>query len=124
MRMKKSMSPVKRGWPWNATACPPTTRFSTLREFNNPMNSLKSLCRCAKRTPLAFDQLEQQVEPFLGCQVGVELIVGLVGSVEALENLGDAFHKLILPEGRRTHQDPPAGLSRERAAASATAQSA
>jgi len=67
-------------------------RYSTLREFNNPMNSLKSLCRCAKRAPMTFDQLEQQVETFLGCQIGIELIVRLVGSFKACENLGDAIH--------------------------------
>src|SRR5687767_2918633 len=37
------------------------------------MNSLKSVCRYAKRAPMTFDQLKQQVETFLGCQIGVEL---------------------------------------------------
>jgi hypothetical protein len=70
------------------------------------MNSLKSLCRCAKRAPMAFDQLEQQVETFLGCQIGVELIVGLVGSIKARENPCDALHFLSLPD-TRAHQEPP-----------------
>ena len=48
---------------------------------------------------MAFDQLEQQVETFLGCQIGVELIVGFVGSIKARENLGDALHDNSLPDG-------------------------
>jgi hypothetical protein len=55
---------------------------------------------------MAFDQLKQQVEPFLGCQIGVELIVGLVGSIKARENLDDTLHDLSLPEDCRAHQDP------------------
>src|SRR3954465_4981802 len=79
------------------------------------MNSLKSLCRCAKRAPMAFDQLEQQVQPFLGCQVGIELIVGLVGSIKAGENLRDALHDVQSTRGttgspgpaRRLEPRPP-----------------
>ena len=61
---------------------------------------------------MALDQLEEQVEPLLGCQIGIELIVGLVGSIKARENLGDALHDPILPEGREAHQDAPTALSR------------
>jgi hypothetical protein len=32
-RTKQWMSPVKRGWPWRATGCPPPTRYPTAREF-------------------------------------------------------------------------------------------
>jgi hypothetical protein len=62
---------------------------------------------------MAFDQLKQQVETFLGCQIGVELIVSFVGSFKARENLGDALHDQSLPEGRLAHQAPPAASSRE-----------
>jgi hypothetical protein len=62
---------------------------------------------------MAFDQLEQQVETFLGCQIGVELIVGLIGSIKARENLGDALHHQSLPEARPAHQDPPDTASHE-----------
>ena len=76
------------------------------------MNSLKSLCRCAKRAPVAFDQLEEQVEPLLGGQIGIELIVGLVGSIKARENLDDAIHTLILPGSGWLTKDAPIALSR------------
>lgn len=59
---------------------------------------------------MAFDQLEQQVETFLGCQIRVELIVRLVGSFKACENLGDALHQPSLPDSRLAHQNPPASL--------------
>ena len=38
------------------------------------------------------------------CQVCVELIVGLVGSVKAGEDLGDTFHLVSLPESGWAHQ--------------------
>jgi hypothetical protein len=68
------------------------------------MSFLKSLRRCAKRAPMALGELEQQVETFLGCQIGVELIVSLVGSIKAQENPDDSFHHQSLPEARRAHQ--------------------
>jgi hypothetical protein len=68
---------------------------------------------------MAFDELQQHVETFLGCQVGVELIVGLVGSFEARENLDDSLHDYSLPEARRAHQEPLAASSREQAASNA-----
>ena len=36
--------PVKRGAPWNASAYPPTIKYSTCRALNNARNSLKSGC--------------------------------------------------------------------------------
>ena len=66
LRTKKSMLPVKRGCPWKATAWPPTSKYSTSCEFNNPMNSRKSVCSFAKTTPVTLNQFEQDVEPLLG----------------------------------------------------------
>lgn len=76
------MSPVKRGCPSNATACPPTMRYSTLREFNNSMNSLKSAYRFAKSTPVLPDQFEENVEPFFARQVGIKLGISSLGIFE------------------------------------------
>lgn len=57
------------------------------------MNSLKSLCSFAKSTPVLFDQLEENLESGLGCQVRVELIVSAIGFFETAENLDDSFHR-------------------------------
>jgi hypothetical protein len=62
---------------------------------------------------MAFDELQQQVETFLGCQVGVELIVSVIGGLKARENLDDSLHDHSLPEARRAHQEPPIASSRE-----------
>ena len=43
------------------------------------MNSFKSACSFAKSTPVSFNQLQENAEPFLWCQVGVELIVSHLG---------------------------------------------
>lgn len=56
------------------------------------MKSLESACSFAKGIPLAFNQLEQHVQPLLGREVGVELIVGLVRIFKAAEDLNDAVH--------------------------------
>ncbi|HEX9984198.1 MAG TPA: hypothetical protein VGF69_13100 [Thermoanaerobaculia bacterium] len=56
------------------------------------MNSLKSACSFAKRTPVPLDQFEQQVEPLVWCQVRVELIVGLIGFFEAAKDVSYPFH--------------------------------
>lgn len=56
------------------------------------MNSLKSVCSFAKGTPVAFHQFEQDVEPFLGGQIGVELIVGLIRLFETAELPRDSLH--------------------------------
>ena len=61
-----SKSAVARGYPWNATACPPITRYSTPRAFKHCKNSLKSLVKdLASIVQLAehFDMLE----PFHRC---------------------------------------------------------
>jgi hypothetical protein len=89
---KKSMSPVRRGYPWNATAWPPTTRYSTFREFSNPTNSLKSLCSLAKGAPVPFNQLQKDVHSLLGGKVRVVFLVGAIRIRKAAENLGDVFH--------------------------------
>ena len=57
------------------------------------MNSLKSGCSFAKSAPVSFHQLEEDVEPFLGGQVGVELVVGLLGVFKPVENSSDPFHE-------------------------------
>jgi hypothetical protein len=57
------------------------------------MNSLKSACSFAKRTPVTFDQFEEDVEPFLGRQVGIELVVRLFSLFKAVKHLNDAFHR-------------------------------
>ncbi|HEX6177003.1 MAG TPA: hypothetical protein VF057_01490 [Thermoanaerobaculia bacterium] len=56
------------------------------------MNSLKSGCSFAKSAPVSFHQLEEDVEPFLRGQVGVELIVGLLGVFKPAKNSSDPFH--------------------------------
>ncbi len=56
------------------------------------MNSLKSACSFAKGTPVAFHQLEQDVEPLLRGQVGIELIVGPVCIFKTAEFLNDPVH--------------------------------
>jgi hypothetical protein len=56
------------------------------------MNSLKSASSFAKSTPVAFDQFQQDVEPFLWCQVRIELIIGTVGVFETAKDLNDAVH--------------------------------
>ncbi len=56
------------------------------------MNSFKSACSFAKRTPVTFDQFEEDVEPFLGCQVGVELVVRRFSVFKAVKHLNDALH--------------------------------
>ena len=43
------------------------------------MNSLKSLCSFAKCTPLALCQFKKEVEPLLGRELRVKLIVGVFG---------------------------------------------
>jgi putative addiction module killer protein len=58
---------------------------------------------------MAFDELEQQVETLLRCQIGVELIVGLIGGFKARENLRDAFHDA---KSTRWKGSSPGGVSR------------
>ena len=56
------------------------------------MNSFKSACSFAKSTPVPFNQLEEDVEPFLGRKVGVKLIVSRFGVFKTAEQLNDSFH--------------------------------
>jgi hypothetical protein len=67
---------------------------------------------------MAFDELKQQVETLLGCQIGVELVVGLIGSIKARENLDDALHDQSLPEGREAHQQRGGRIGLDRPAKS------
>jgi hypothetical protein len=83
----------------------------TLREFNNPMNSLKSACSFAKSTPMTFDQFQQEVEPFRGGQLRVKLVVGSIGILKAEKDLSDSFHESILHPGTtHPHARFPAAL--------------
>lgn len=61
------------------------------------MNSLKSACSFAKSTPVSFNQLEKNIEPFLRRQVSVKLIVSRLGIFKAAEHLNNSFHGLTLP---------------------------
>jgi len=61
------------------------------------MNSLKSLCRFAKGSPVACDQVEQDVESLLRGQIRVELIVSLLGFFEAAKDPSNAIHARTLP---------------------------
>lgn len=45
---------------------------------------------------MAFNQLQQDVEPFLGRQARIELIVSLVRIVETAKHLNDAVHVMNL----------------------------
>jgi hypothetical protein len=56
------------------------------------MNSLKSVCSFAKATPVTFHQFQQDVEPLLGCQVRIELIVGSIRIFKAARYLNDTVH--------------------------------
>lgn len=59
------------------------------------MNSLKSACSFAKSTPVPLHQLQQHVEPRLGRQLRIELVVGLIRIFETTEDLYDAtVHRL------------------------------
>ena|SRR5437764_1408950 len=57
------------------------------------MNSLKSLCSFAKCTPLALGQFKKEVEPLLGRELRVKLIVGVFGCLEASEDSNAPVHR-------------------------------
>jgi hypothetical protein len=42
---------------------------------------------------LSFDELEEDIEPLLGREVGVELVVSRIGFLKTVEQLEDAFHR-------------------------------
>src|ERR1051325_3560185 len=65
------------------------------------MNSLKSVCSFANRTPVTFNQLEQQVEPSLRRQLRIVLVVRPVGFLEILEDSHDAFHRKNVARSKR-----------------------
>src|SRR4051812_27008681 len=56
------------------------------------MNSLKSFCSFPKCAPLALGQLEKDVEPLLGRELRVELIVGVFGRLEASKESNASVH--------------------------------
>jgi len=56
------------------------------------MNSLKSVCSFAKISSVALHQFEQQVQPFLGREMSVEVIVGTFRLVERREQLRNSVH--------------------------------
>ncbi len=72
------------------------------------MNSLKSLCSFAKRTPLALGQLQKDVKPLLGCELRVELIVGVFGRLEAWKDSNASIHTTHFTTRER---DPVPGIS-------------
>jgi hypothetical protein len=67
------------------------------------MNSLKSACSFAKSTPVSLDQLEQNVEPLFGRQIGIELVVSRFRLLETAEHSNDSVHEGTLPSGRAGH---------------------
>jgi hypothetical protein len=46
---------------------------------------------------MSVDQLEQNVEPCLGCQVSVKLIVSRFSIFKTAEHLNNSFHGTTLP---------------------------
>jgi hypothetical protein len=103
------MSPVNRGWPWNATACPPTTTYSTPREFNNSTNSRKSLCSFTDGLLMRRDQLEQHIDTLVGRQRRVVRRIRGLGLVERAEALDLALHPASVPRRAGAHgiRSPP-----------------
>jgi hypothetical protein len=61
------------------------------------MNSLQSACSFAKGTPMSFDELEEEPEPFLGCEISVKLIISRIGIFKTTEHVNDALHRPTLP---------------------------
>ena len=70
---------------------------STLCEFSNPTNSFKSLCSFAKRTPVAFDDTEQDVDALGRGQGSIEVVVGEIRIRETIVQLRNSFHLLNVP---------------------------
>src|SRR5258706_14183724 len=82
------------------------------------MNSLKSVCRFAKGTPVSLNHREKDVESFFGRQTCVVSVVGPLGFVETLEDLGDPLHDgSVPPAKRRRVQRFPRACSRPSSAA-------
>lgn len=57
------------------------------------MNSFKSACSVAKSSPVLLNQLEENVEPCLGRQVSVKLVVSRFGIFKTAEHLNDPLHE-------------------------------
>src|ERR1051325_7661298 len=76
------------------------------------MNSLKSACSFAKKTPVPLNQLQENVESFLWCQVGVELIISHLGVFKTAGQLNDSFHRTNFSTQERPV--PPLSLSKHR----------
>jgi hypothetical protein len=64
-----------------------------VRQANDCTNSLKSLCSFAKGAPVSRDDLEKDIETLLGGQTCVVFVVGVVGFMETVKDLGDPFHQ-------------------------------
>jgi len=79
------MSPVYLGWPWYATAWPPTTRYSICRELSNSINSLKSLCSFTDRLPIRRNEIKQDLQTLLLTQRRVVVAVRTISLFEASE---------------------------------------
>ena len=84
------------------------------------MNSLKSACSFAKTTPMAFDQFQQEVEPFLGRKVRVELVVSLLCFFKTAKYPDDSIHERSLrpicsppPNSRHSERGGGEGVSEE-----------
>jgi hypothetical protein len=58
------------------------------------MNSLKSSCSFAKSAPVPIHQFEKDVEPFLGRQASIKLVVGLFGILETAKYPANSRHAL------------------------------
>lgn len=70
------------------------------------MNSFKSACSLPKSTPVPFNQLEQDIEPFLWGQVSIELVVSSLCLFKATKYLNGSFHETDFTTAAR----PPARL--------------
>ncbi len=57
------------------------------------MNSFKPACSFAKSTPVSLNQLEENIEPCLGRQVSVKLVVSRFGIFKTAEHLNDSLHR-------------------------------
>ena len=91
------MSLVYLGSPCHARACAPTMRNSTLCEFNNPINSLKSL--------LSFivgqfpgDEFEEDGEALLRAQGPIVGSVRFVRFLKGAEFLNGRIHALKIDD--------------------------
>lgn len=73
-------------------------------EFNNSINSLKSLCSFIM-TPVAGDEVEKDVEALLGRELPVVLPVRPVAFARTWEDSNITLHGSILPENGMHSRD-------------------